>query len=137
MEIKLDKPKIGEPCNGCGICCMLHICNTGAFLLKKVKYFGEKQLKGPCPALIDNKDGTFSCGFVVSPGRFIRSKYRPEVISRTVITLIGAGTGCDEIGYDEDDPVENAKLEHFIQEAKSNSDWREKATKAVELLHKF
>ena len=135
MDIKLPKPKIGEPCNGCGICCMIQICNTGAFLLKKTTYLGEKTISGLCPALIE-RDGKYVCGFIVAPQRFIRSKYRPEVISRTVALCIGAGSGCDELGYD-DNPAEEEALERMIDEKRNDSVWRESIKKAVDLLEKF
>ena len=133
---RLTKPKIGEPCNGCGICCQIQLCNTGAFLLKKVKYLGERTIKGQCPALVAEPDGRFVCGLIKSPAKFIRSKYRPDVISRTVTTLVGAGNGCDEIGYDVDPAQENA-LDEMIDKKMRDTEWREKITKAVELLQKF
>lgn len=79
----------------------------------------------------------FSCGLIVAPKLFIRSKYRDEVISRTVATLVGSGIGCDEIGYDEDDPIENMKLTGMIESVKNDNAHRERVTKAYELLHKF
>lgn len=139
MEIKgltLPKPRVGEPCNGCGLCCHIQLCNTGAFLLKKSKVFGAKVVKGKCPALMDNEDGSFSCGLIKNPKKYIRSKFKAEVISRTVATLIGAGGGCDELGLDPD-PIEELDLEIMIGELTQDEAWREKATKAVELLHKF
>lgn len=134
--MELNKPKIGEACNGCGICCQIQICNTGAFLLRKVKYLGEKHLPGPCPALVAKEDGSFVCGFITNAGRFIRSKYRPEVISRTVATLVGAGSGCDELGYD-DDAAEYENLEKLIEQKKSDEAWKRSAKKAIDLLLKF
>lgn len=136
-SVKLPKPKIGEPCNGCGICCHIQICNTGAFLLRKTKYFGEKTIKGKCPALIQNDDNTFSCGFVVKPSKFIKSKYRNKVISRTVSFLIGAGTGCDSLGYDENNEEESQKLDAMMRKTAKDPIWIEAAKKHYELLTKF
>lgn len=135
--IKLPKPKIGEPCNGCGLCCHIQICNTGAFLLKKVKYLGEKTIKGKCPALLSNDDGSFSCGLIKTPSRFIRSKYRPEVISKTVAQLVGSGTGCDELGIVSDNILEEIALDKMIGTMKNDEAWLENQRKNVELLMKF
>ena len=134
--MELQKPKIKEPCNGCGICCRIQICNTGAYLLRKTKHLGEKTVKGQCPALMEQSDGKFGCGLIINPSKYIRSKYRSEVISRTVSTLVGAGNGCDEIGYDEDH-LEGYKLSMWIESLQRDTEWREKITKAIELLQKF
>lgn len=136
-EITLPKPKIGETCNGCGLCCHIQLCNTGAFLLKKVKFLGEKTIKGKCPTLLSNQDGSFSCGLIKTPSKFIKSKYRPEVISKTVAQLVGSGTGCDELGIVSDDILEEIALNKMIESRKSDKLWIEKQTKNVELLMKF
>lgn len=135
--ITLKKPLIGEPCNGCGICCHIQLCNTGAFLLKKSKTFGQKIVKGKCPALLSNKDGSFSCGFIVSPKRFMKSKYSSEVISRTVAQLVGSGNGCDDLGYDDENPIENMKLDKMVDSKMRDNEWKEKQVKAYEMLLKF
>ena len=132
----MEKPKIGEPCNGCGVCCQIQLCNAGAFLLRKTKYLGEKTIEGQCPALLPRPDGSFVCGLIVKPSVFVKSKYRPEVISRTVAEIVGAGTGCDEIGYD-DDPDEANHLDAIVEAYRNNSEWVEKITKAVTLLQRF
>ena len=136
-EITLPKPKIGEPCNGCGLCCHIQLCNTGAFLLKKVKFLGEKTIKGKCPALLSNEDGSFSCGLIKTPSKFIKSKYRPEVISKTVAQLVGSGTGCDELGLVSDDILEEIALDKMVEQMKNDEIWIEKQKKNVELLIKF
>ncbi|MHA3046487.1 hypothetical protein JSO59_003860 [Riemerella anatipestifer] len=136
-EIILPKPKIGEPCNGCGICCHIQLCNTGAFLLKKSKTFGGKIVKGKCPALLSEEDGTFSCGLIKKPKLFIRSKYNSNVISRTVATLVGVGSGCDEIGEVSEDVMEEIALQKMIENKKNDRDWISKVQEAYELLLKF
>ena len=84
----------------------------------------------PCP------DGSFTCGLIANPANFIKSNYRPEVISRTVAEIVGAGTGCDEIGYDTD-PSEADRLDAMVEVYGSDLAWREKMKKAVTLLLKF
>lgn len=132
----LNKPKIGHPCNGCGICCKIQLCNTGAFLLRKTKVFGEKTIKGECPALIPNEDNTFSCGLIRRPAMFVRSTYRPDIISRTVATLIGAGTGCDDLGY-YNDPAEAEALDNMIDRMMHNDDHKAAVNAAFQLLQKI
>lgn len=135
-KFRLEKPLIGEPCNGCGICCHIQLCNTGAFLLKKTKTFGQKIIKGKCPALVSNENGSFSCGLIISPKKFIRSKYSTEVISRTVRQLVGAGSGCDDMGY-TDDIMEEMKLNAIVEAKMSDENWKEQQMKAYDMLLKF
>lgn len=50
------KPRYGSPCNGCGICCALQICQVG-----EMAFPGAK---APCPALKISGDRTV-CELVV------------------------------------------------------------------------
>ncbi|MEA8593044.1 hypothetical protein PZT57_30825 [Pseudomonas aeruginosa] len=99
-SVSLDKPALGSPCNGCGVCCIAQVCDLGVAL-------GDDQ---NCKALLQRSDGTFSCGLVEDPYRFI-----PEVDLSKWLTLdqmsggaageqalkslyaemLGAGRGCD------------------------------------------
>lgn len=130
----LNKPKIGQPCNGCGICCRLQVCRNGAYILGLVKELGDT-VPGPCPALWKNTDGSFSCGIVKQPKRFIRgSKYRDEVLGREFSILIGSGIGCDEIGYDED-PEEARKLDELYESTIADSEKMQRMEKAMKIIH--
>lgn len=133
----IQKPKIGEQCNGCGVCCKISMCNTGAFLLGKVKVFGEKRIYGECEALVKKVDGGFGCGLIIKPGSFIKSKYRDDVVAKNVAILVGAGTGCDEIGEDEGNEIEEQKLDRMIEQTVNDSEWRSNATKALEMIIKI
>jgi len=56
--VSIDKPPRGEPCNGCGLCCRLELCEIGAMA------FGDDQ-PAPCPALrLDADTGMSRCSFV-------------------------------------------------------------------------
>ena len=61
----INKPKIGEKCNGCGICCRNQVCMNGAYVLKLVDTLGET-VKRPCPAIVENKDGSISVAVQMS-----------------------------------------------------------------------
>lgn len=131
----LTKPKIGEPCNGCGLCCQMYVCHTGAFLLGYTQNIGEERIKGPCKALTPKKDGSFVCGLIENPNKWLgKSKYPAAVISKHVARLVGAGTGCDEIGHDEGNPMEEEKLDKMIEEMKNNPEWVQKATQSVNFI---
>lgn len=53
----MDKPRYGDPCNGCGWCCQQELCPVG----KQV--FGD--IPGPCPALVPAVN-RYWCGFVLT-----------------------------------------------------------------------
>lgn len=134
MKQNLPKPKIGQACNGCGLCCMLQVCRNGAYVLGLVKTLGET-VKGPCPALVANNDGSYSCGVVLNPKKYIpKSKYREEVLRREFANLIGAGTGCDEIGYD-DDPEEERKLDELYHAAVNDKENIKRVKNSLRIVH--
>lgn len=75
----LDKPKRGEPCNGCGWCCQQELCPVG----KQV--FGD--IPGPCPALVPAAN-RYWCGFVLTEDM----TRTPTQI--TIGMALGIGKGC-------------------------------------------
>lgn len=79
------KPRHGQPCNGCGLCCMAELCPLA------LSVFGKKP--GPCPALMlertaDGQPRKFVCGLVVSEAI-------PPPLREAAALLIGSGQGCD------------------------------------------
>ena len=96
MSIDLTKPNIGEPCNGCGICCRITICMHGTYWLGFGQY-GDKA-PGPCPASI-LQDNRFQCGLVLFPKKYIKLPLPAEKIREAMKVLIGSGRGCDSVGY--------------------------------------
>jgi hypothetical protein len=76
-----EKPAVGAPCNGCGVCCALSPCPLSRFLL------GHRH--GTCPALAW-EGARYVCGLVVAPRGLAR--YLPH---RLVLRWIGVGVGCD------------------------------------------
>lgn len=68
-----EKPRLGEPCNGCGFCCAAEVCAIGLVV------YGE-QTPAPCPAM-RFKEGRFWCAVV--------QQFEP------IGVLLGIGMGCD------------------------------------------
>jgi hypothetical protein len=103
----LTKPPIGDPCNGCGLCCRIRVCSIGSFAMALVDRFGDR-VDGPCPALTAQDDGALVCGIVLRPKDFLRGA--AHELREAVKLTIGAGAGCDEAG-DEPDETADPKLE--------------------------
>jgi hypothetical protein len=94
MFSEFAKPKKGDPCNHCGLCCVVSPCELARELLDcRV---------GPCIAL----EGKNLCGLTIRPAWYVYKKQVPldeqkkvaEVFSR----LLGIGQGCDS----EDSPFD-------------------------------
>ncbi|WP_017519973.1 hypothetical protein ACQCLI_32060 (plasmid) [Pseudomonas nitroreducens] len=98
--VVLDKPVEGDPCNGCGLCCVAQVCDLGMAL-------GDDR---NCRALIQNEDFTFSCGLVVAPYRYLADQdleawlaldrmsgtnAGEEALKQMNAEALGAGRGCD------------------------------------------
>lgn len=74
-----DKPKLGAPCNGCGVCCARLICPAG-----EIAYPGAH---APCP------------GLKITPGR---SRTYCELVAGEILSgakpllqaALGIGRGC-------------------------------------------
>ena len=83
------KPRHGQPCNNCGMCCVATLCPLARRL------FGREL--GPCPALLGDF-GSSKCGVVADP-----AQYDPggamllgqRTAAAAAAFLIGTGTGCD------------------------------------------
>jgi hypothetical protein len=86
-ELLARKPKHGEPCTRCGICCIASLCPLAAHL------FGDRP--GPCPALRFDADHNSSCGLVVNPYEEDRPPDVAAAMSEAAAHLIGSGNGCD------------------------------------------
>lgn len=115
-SVSLDKPVYGDPCNGCGVCCIAKVCELGEAL-------GDDQ---NCKALIQNTDRSFSCGLVVDPYRFISEESLAvwkavdamsdgnageQALRESNAQALGAGRGCDS----DDDAAQE-----YIDEARAN-----------------
>lgn len=81
------KPALGEPCNGCGLCCLAEPCPLGMLI--------SRRRRGACKALEWDEAGRiWRCGLLASPRRHL-----PWVPARWTRRLaarwIAAGAGCD------------------------------------------
>ena len=91
------KPPLGEPCNGCGVCCLAEPCPVGMLISRK--------RRGACDALVwSDLEGRYLCGLLASDaasppreavlGRVWRRVWR-RLWRAWVRRLISSGSGCD------------------------------------------
>jgi hypothetical protein len=84
------KPAWGEPCNGCGQCCLVEPCPLGMVVSLK--------RQGACDALRWNEgDRRYVCGLVAQPAEVLGPRWRwlSPLMSRLARRWISAGSGCD------------------------------------------
>jgi hypothetical protein len=93
-----DKPVPGEPCNGCGVCCLLEPCPLGVLL--------SGHRLGACQALVWQVDmAQYRCGAISSPAKVLTNRL-PSFLHDVVPMLawmlprwarrwVAAGSGCD------------------------------------------
>ena len=75
----LSQPARGEPCNGCGVCCLTEVCGIGVEVLGKVA--------APCP-LLSTHHGRLWC-------RVIEEAERVNVAFGSHMKWrLGVGMGC-------------------------------------------
>ncbi|WP_144958009.1 hypothetical protein [Pseudomonas oryzihabitans] len=114
--VSLDKPSLGQPCNGCGLCCIAEVCDLG-------KELGDEER---CRALISLGTGRFACGLVADPYQFLPpERLAPwhaidqlaadgqgeEALKAHFAGLLGAGRGCD---------ADDEAIQAFQEEADAN-----------------
>lgn len=88
----LPKPAEGQPCNGCGLCCIRQVCEVGFMV------FGKNQA-APCPGLL-RRDGRYWCKVVLTE--------RQHAMPPLAEAMLGIGDGCDTL--DEVPPLTPAEL---------------------------
>jgi hypothetical protein len=90
------KPPHGQPCNGCGLCCMGSLCPLAAWVFEGDRHGGHHE--GPCPALERNGAG-FACGLITNPATHALAHTLraggARRASEAAALLNGAGSGCD------------------------------------------
>jgi len=90
------KPALGQPCNGCGICCLVEPCPLGQLL--------SHRRRGACAALRwEDSSGLYRCGAILSPDEVLRAALPGRrlpalllpVLRRLAGRWIAVGRGCD------------------------------------------
>ena len=84
------QPRTGEPCNGCGVCCLAFPCPLGMVLsLKRM---------GRCSALRwSDEERRYLCGAISAPRSTLPwgLKWLAPQLSRLARRWIASGIGCD------------------------------------------
>jgi hypothetical protein len=91
-----SKPAAGDPCNGCGVCCLTEPCPLGRVL--------SGRRTGACAALRWG-DGRYRCGALSSPQALLEWRLPrglhglvpalARLLARLAGRWIAAGRGCD------------------------------------------
>lgn len=112
VERLLEKPLYGQPCNGCGRCCLALQCAVS------IEVFGDVGAEGFCPALTPVGGGRLACGLMSTPAEFLEMPVEHAAQwSRFFRLMIGAGTWCDSEDPAVDDPSLAAHEEMMQVEA--------------------
>lgn len=82
------KPALGEPCNGCGLCCAAARCPVAWLFLPRAA--------GACPAL-EWAGARYRCGMAVQPQAYVRWLPRRwnGPAAKWFAHRIAAARGCD------------------------------------------
>lgn len=88
----LPKPRFGQPCNGCGVCCAVEVCAIGAMAFPGAE--------APCPALKMAPDGKRTVCALVALEEAIGM---PPVLREA----LAIGMGCDS---EDGEEAPSAKL---------------------------
>lgn len=91
----LPKPAYGDPCNGCGMCCIAVQCPLSLAL------FGEQKL---CPAL-EQAGRALACGLVRNTADYVPDlpSWGGPALTEAFGLMLGAGAGCD--GQEEGEQI--------------------------------
>lgn len=86
------KPAVGEPCNGCGVCCAASPCPVARVFLWR--------WRGACPAL-EWHDAVqqYRCGMLLHPAHYLSTlpRFAETWFAKRIRRWIAAGTACDSL----------------------------------------
>jgi hypothetical protein len=93
-----EKPMLGSPCNGCGVCCLVAPCPVGVVL--------SRSRLGACQALRWNaSENRYRCGAIETPHAVLMqalpqsaagiAKVLAPLLRRWARRWIAVGIGCD------------------------------------------
>jgi len=84
------KPAFGDPCNGCGVCCLVEPCPLGILI--------SRRRRGACLALRWDGDACqYRCGALSEPASVLGARWvwAAPWLRRLARRWIGMGVGCD------------------------------------------
>lgn len=84
------KPRAGDACNGCGLCCASEPCPLGVL--------ASRRTTGACAALEWSDDEKrYRCGLIAHPAAHLPRAARAlaPVVARFARRSVAAGLGCD------------------------------------------
>lgn len=84
------KPALGQPCNGCGLCCLAEPCPLGMLL--------SRRRSGPCAVLRwSDAQQRYLCGALADAAQAVAAGggWRALAWQRLLRRWIAAGDGCD------------------------------------------
>ena len=85
-----DKPALGTPCNGCGVCCLAEPCPLGMVI--------SRRRHGACNALRwDEVQAVYRCGAITDATGVLGPRWRwaAPLLQKLARRWIAAGVGCD------------------------------------------
>lgn len=81
-----DKPAVGAPCNGCGVCCLAEPCPAGVVI--------SRRRTGRCDALVwVAAEARYRCGLLLAPEAHV--PLGASLVRVLAPRWIAAGRGCD------------------------------------------
>jgi Fe-S-cluster-containing hydrogenase component 2 len=82
------KPALGEPCNGCGLCCLAEPCPVGMLL--------SRRRRGRCISLRwDEVQRRYRCGALAWQAKRSLTRLIERPLHAWMARMISAGQGCD------------------------------------------
>lgn len=98
------KPLYGDPCNRCGLCCLLSPCRAAVAVF-------NLPTAGRCRFVASDSLGGFFCGLTEHPN------LSPTERAAFAIA-IGAGAGCDARATEADEEVRPDRLKGMMRAAR-------------------